>query len=128
MKEMELESGKNGLANFERDWDVETIIKQILSDMNGAVRRSTIQEVLKKVIPKYEGARIQTYVPIFIRRDAVNQLQSIPTTFASPGMAINEADGRDESLANSDPSPRGIARDEQDKTIGTGLIHWKPAT
>ena len=128
MNESELKLGNNAVSKTQADWNVDTIAEQIFSDLNGSFTLSTIQEVLKKVIPKYEGARIQTYVPIFIRRDAVNQLQSMPTTFASPVMAINEADGRDESLANSDPSPRGIARDEQDKTIGTGLIHWKPAT
>jgi hypothetical protein len=127
MKEMELESGKNGLANFERDWDVETIIKQILSDMNGAVRRSTIQEVLKDIIPKYEGARVQIYVPIFIHRDAIKRLKSIPASAVASDMAIsdialNEADEINNDQTNFE-SLRRIFRDEQSKTISAGLAH-----
>jgi hypothetical protein len=124
---MELESGKNGLANFERDWDVETIIKQILSDMNGAVRRSTIQEVLKDIIPKYEGARVQIYVPIFIHRDVIKRLKSIPANSVASDMAIsdialNEADEINNDQTNFE-SLRRIFRDEQSKTISAGLAH-----
>jgi hypothetical protein len=127
MKEMELESGNNSVANFERDWDVETIIKQILSDMNGAVRRSTIQEVLKDIIPKYEGARVQIYVPIFIHRDAIKRLKSTPENFDTPDMALsdlapNEADERNNDQTNFE-SLRRIFRDEQSKTISAGLAH-----
>ena len=69
-------SGNNGVVRTPDDLDVETIIAQIRRDLNGSVTRSMIQEVLYEVIPKYESARIQTFVPIFIHRDAVKRLNS----------------------------------------------------
>ena len=96
MNHSELELDKNAVDRTQVDWDVDTIAEQIFGDLNGAVARSTIQEVIKEVIPKYEGARIQTFVPIFIRRDAVDLLNSMQALFATPAMATNEADGRKE--------------------------------
>jgi hypothetical protein len=127
MNESELKSGSNEDGKTQTDWNVNAIVEQVFGDLHGTVTRSTIQEVLKDVVHNYEGARIQTYVPIFIRRDVVNQLKSMQAPFASPGMVIDEANTRNESQANSDLSPLRNASDEQDKTIGTGLIHWKPA-
>ncbi|MFN2187292.1 MAG: three-helix bundle dimerization domain-containing protein [Candidatus Promineifilaceae bacterium] len=77
MNESELKSVSNEYGKTQTDWNVDAIIEQILSDLNGYFTSTTIQEVLEEVIPKYEGARIQTYVPIFIRRDAVKQLRSM---------------------------------------------------
>lgn len=94
MNESELKLGINAVNKTQADWNVDAIVEQIFSDLNGSITRTTIQEVLKEIIPKYESAQIQTYVPIFIRRDAVNQLQSMSTTFALPGFSINEADGK----------------------------------
>ena len=68
MNKSEWELGENVVYRIQGDWDVDTVTEQIFSDLNGTVTRSTIQEVIKDVIPKYEGAPIQTFVPIFIRR------------------------------------------------------------
>lgn len=75
-------------------WDIETIVEQIWRDLNGSFPRAEIHEALKEIIPKYEKARIQTFVPVLIRRDAINQLKSMQATFALPGMIINEANPR----------------------------------
>jgi hypothetical protein len=100
MNESELKLGRNAVDRTQGDWDVDTITEQVFGDLNGTVARSTIQEVIKEVIPKYEGARIQTFVPIFIRRDAVDQLRAMQALFATPAMATNEADARSEIGAN----------------------------
>lgn len=126
MNDSELQLATNTLSEHQNDWDVETITEQIWSDLNGAVNRSVIQEMLLEVIPGYENVRIRTYVPIFIRRDAIKRLRATRAPIASPG--INEADASTESRTNSDPSSSRNAYDEQEETIGTGLIHWKPAT
>ena len=76
----------------QRDWDVDTVTEQIFGELNGTVARSTIQEVIKDLIPKYEGAPIQTFVPIFICRDAVAQLKAMQALFATPAMATIEGD------------------------------------
>ena len=93
MNASELESGENAVSRIQGDWDVDTITEQIFGDLNGTVARSTIQEVIKDIIPKYEGAPIQTFVPIFIRRDAVDQLKAMQALFATRAMDTNEADG-----------------------------------
>ena len=76
MNRSELKSGMTGVGKNQADWDIDIIAEQILTELNGAVTRSTIQEVLTEVVPKYENARIKTFVPIFIRREAVNQLRA----------------------------------------------------
>ena len=91
MNESELELGENAVYRIQGDWDVDTITEQIFGDLNGTVARSTIQEVIKDVIPKYEGAPIQTFVPIFIRRDTVDQLKAMQALFATTALATNEA-------------------------------------
>ena len=100
MNESELELGENAVYRIQSDWDVDTVTEQIFGELNGTVARSTIQEVIKDVIPKYEGAPIQTFVPIFIRRDAVDHLKAMEALFATPAMATNEADRRNESRAS----------------------------
>jgi hypothetical protein len=62
------------------DWDIETLTEQIWSDLEGECARSMIREILGEVVPKYDHARVQTFVPIFIRRDAVTRLCSSPFT------------------------------------------------
>jgi hypothetical protein len=127
MNRSDLKSSENSINKTQGEWSVETIAEQIFSDLNGAFTRSTIQEVLKEVIPKYETARIQTYVPIFIRRDAVNQLKSVQTLSAVHSVAINEAPGTNGNLAILDASPHRIDRNDQDKTIGAHPIQLQPA-
>ncbi len=92
MNESELESGENAVYRIQGDWDVDTITEQIFGDLNGTVARSTIQEVIKEVIPMYESAPIQTFVPIFIRRDVVVQLNTMQTLTPTSAMAQNEGD------------------------------------
>jgi hypothetical protein len=126
MNESELKLGNNAVSKTQADWNVDTIAEQIFSDLNGSFTLSTIQEVLKEVIPKYASARIQIYVPIFIRRDAVNQLKSMQAPYAAPDMARNAAAAKNGSQASSGPSQRRVDGDEQDKTTDTGLINWNP--
>ena len=54
MNQNDLKSGNNAVIKNQGDWNVETITEQIFGDLNGAITRSEIQEILKKVIPKYE--------------------------------------------------------------------------
>jgi ribosomal protein L12E/L44/L45/RPP1/RPP2 len=123
MNDSELKLGNRADSKSEADWDEETITEQILAELNGAVTRSTIQEVLREVAPNYKDVRVQSFVPIFIRRDVVERLRAMQTTIASQG--INEAT---ESQAIPNPASSSNAEDEQDKTIGTELIGLKPAT
>lgn len=58
------------------DLDLEPLIEQIWNDLQGTVKRSTIQQELGEVIPAFASARIKTYVPIFIRRNTVRRLRA----------------------------------------------------
>jgi hypothetical protein len=69
-------NGNGAIANSNPDWDVETLIEQIWNDLEGTVTRSTIRQVLGQVIPRYENARIRTYVPIFLCKETVEQLHA----------------------------------------------------
>ena len=55
----------------------------------GTVTRSTIRQVLMEIIPKYESARVQTFVPIFVHKETVKRLRTelaeIPLDDHQPG-------------------------------------------
>jgi hypothetical protein len=55
--------------------DFEILIDQVWNDLQGQVNRATVQQMLLEVIREYEDATITTFVPIFIRRDAVDTLR-----------------------------------------------------
>ena len=121
-----LKPGNNAIGKNRADWDVNIITEQILTELNGAASCSTIQEVLSEVLPRYENARIQTFVPIFVRRDVVERLRAIQASFASS--IFNETHEAPEGGTSSNPTPRGIAIDEEDETNEAALIHRNPAT
>ena len=54
--------------------DLEVIIEQIWKDLGGTASRSDIRSVVIEVAPRYADARIFTYVPIFIGKEARRQL------------------------------------------------------
>ena len=56
--------------------DVETLLEQIWNHLGGTVSRPTIRQVLAEVIPNYERARIQTFVPIFVHKETVKRLRA----------------------------------------------------
>ena len=55
-------------------WDLDETIDRLWHDLQGKVNRQAIREVLADVLPQYQDARILTYVPIFVRRDALEIL------------------------------------------------------
>jgi len=76
MKEFIPEPAESTLVDGSFQIDIETIIEQIFGDLGGIASRSDIAEALKEVAPSYKDARIKTFVPIFLRRDAIQRLQS----------------------------------------------------
>ena len=120
------ESVNNTLSKTQGEWSIETVREQILRELNGTVSLATILEVLKEVVPNYESARIQTFVPIFIHRDAIKRLKSVAASDAAPGAATYEAAARSVSQASSHSSSGSVDHDEQDQIAGTSSIHLKP--
>jgi hypothetical protein len=69
-------TGNETGASSYPDWDVETLLERIWNHLGGTVSRSTVRRVLAEVIPTYESARIQTYVPIFVHKETVRRLRT----------------------------------------------------
>ena len=69
-------TGTETVATSYPDWDVETLVEQIWNDLLGTVTRSSIRQVLTEVIPNYESARVQTFVPIFVHKETVKRLRT----------------------------------------------------
>ena len=57
-------------------WDVEPVVEQIWGDLGGIVTRPAIRLEIEQVLPAFEGARITTYVPLFVRRRTVARLRT----------------------------------------------------
>ena len=55
-------------------FDVDQVIEQIWSELGGEVSRQTVRQVVSDLALEYRGARIPTYVPIFVRREALREL------------------------------------------------------
>lgn len=55
--------------------NIEAIVEQIWADLGGATTRADIREVLLEVAPSYENARVKTYVPILLRKEAFRRLR-----------------------------------------------------
>ena len=70
---LETETGR--VASSYPDWDVEALIEGIWNDLGGTATRSTIRQVLTEVIPRYESARVQIFVPIFVHKETVKRLR-----------------------------------------------------
>ena len=76
MNKSKPKTGTETVASSYPDWDVETLLERIWSGLGETVSRSTISQVLTEVIPHYESARVQTYVPIFVHKETVKRLRA----------------------------------------------------
>ncbi len=57
------------------DWDVERMVSQVLDDLHGEVSETAVEAVILQILPKFENARVKNFVPIFVRREAVQTLK-----------------------------------------------------
>jgi hypothetical protein len=68
----------DGALNRGLPLDLEALTEQLWDELGGEVDRRTICSVLTEVAARYRDARITTFVPIFVRRDALEILRSCP--------------------------------------------------
>ena len=59
------------------DWEIEPMVEQLWSELDGAVPRSTIRQTVTMLFHKYDDATVMLYVPIFVRRQAQETLQRL---------------------------------------------------
>ena len=76
-----MNNGKPKICNDKKisnnsDWDVEPLIERVWNGFGGMVSRSTINDMITEVMPNYENAPIQTYVPIFVYKETVKRLRA----------------------------------------------------
>ena len=57
------------------NWDFEALIEQICIEMAGAVDRTAVEKIVKEMACRYQDVRVKAFVPIFIKRDAVDLLR-----------------------------------------------------
>ena len=68
--------GAETVARSYPDRDVDALLERVWTHLGGTVSRSAIRQVLAEVIPNYESAPIQTFVPIFVYKESVKRLQA----------------------------------------------------
>ena len=73
MKDVEPQPTTDALVENKSKVDIEALIEQIWNDLNGTTSYSEIRRVITELAPLYEGVRITTYVPIFLRRDVLRR-------------------------------------------------------
>jgi hypothetical protein len=103
MNESKPKTSNGTVASRYPDWDVETLIEQIWNDLGGRVSPSPIRQVVMEIIPRYESARVQTYVPIFVHRETVERLrvglaEVAPHTTPGPAQGIPTLPGKNGHL------------------------------
>jgi len=68
-------AGLYRLAEVEASaWDLDGMTDQLWHDLEGRVSLQMIRRVLTDVSLRYQDARVLTYVPIFVRRQAMEIL------------------------------------------------------
>ena len=55
--------------------DLEELTERIWRDLHGKVDPARVRQVLVDLLPQYQGARIFTFVPILMQRDAIEILR-----------------------------------------------------
>jgi len=55
--------------------DLEELTERIWRDLHGKVDPTRVRQVLVDLLPQYQGARILTFVPILMQRDAIEILR-----------------------------------------------------
>jgi hypothetical protein len=58
------------------NWDVEAIVADVWSDLDGRIPRSAIYTTVIRLLEKYDDALIKFYVPLLVRREATLMLRS----------------------------------------------------
>lgn len=61
----------NGRDNL----DVQTLVEQIWLELDNTVERSVIDQAVQEILPRFEGAPVKSFIPIFIRKEVLDRLK-----------------------------------------------------
>jgi len=79
------------------DWFSERTVEQIWKALDGKVARSVIEQVISEIALKYVEARIKTFIPILVQKEAVARLKTGLSN--TPSDAINHT--KSELISNT---------------------------
>ena len=82
MTEMESEVGTKIIEPKSAAIDCESITDQVWHDMAESVPRPVVAQTVAGLLAKYQGGAIQTFVPVLVRREARELLNSVKLTEA----------------------------------------------
>ena len=57
------------------EWNLDDLIEETWRELKGEVPRSRIREVIIDLADRYEDAKVKAFIPIMIRRQAVELLR-----------------------------------------------------
>ena len=58
------------------DWDADQLVEQISADLGEAAPNlSTVRQTVNALFAKYNHARVKTFVPVLVRRRAIELLK-----------------------------------------------------
>ena len=64
-----------GVDDGTRSFDQNSLIETIWKECHGRIEREQIRQAILKAEAKYQTATIKTFIPIFIRRDVLEELR-----------------------------------------------------
>lgn len=59
------------------EWDVEEIVDQVWSSLDGRVPRSTVCTTVIQLLKRFDDSVIRLYVPLLVQREATKILRSV---------------------------------------------------
>jgi hypothetical protein len=62
-------------SNYRDNLDVETLVEQICDELGSAVDHAVVDRVVQDMVSRYRHARVKSFVPIFVKRDAMDLLR-----------------------------------------------------
>jgi hypothetical protein len=70
--------GNKPMENLSTDdrteWDIDGMTEELFRELNGSVSRATVERTLCSLFASYEDAPVKSFVPIIVRRQALDLL------------------------------------------------------
>ncbi len=63
--------GHISIVSNQSGWDVDEIVEDVMAYLDDSVPRATAHQTIVALLADYEHARIKTFVPILVRRRAL---------------------------------------------------------
>lgn len=75
------------------DYDDDSLVEQLWRDLDGQVSRQQIAGAVTEIAAKFDKATVTAFVPIFIHRQALEQLKGLLASPSHRATSSTPADG-----------------------------------